>query len=448
LQTVGVFACVALFWARWTNREVFRFLLFGDSRLTCTPSQAAALGAWLVAAVGLVLAIQRGRERFRGTERNISAGAALWDPTALPFERSASLHLAALAIVVVAGVPQLYAPLGTRATELLASLQTDAQTGAEALREMEGYYEQLNRETSQASPFLGNPAVRDDKGGRYTAMTQPRRDLLENELIPGWKGEFAGAAISVNRWGMRDRDRTLAKPSGTFRIALVGESTVMGYGVGDDETFAHLLEERLNVESNQSGGRFEVLNFGAGSYAPIHRRVQIERKVLQFRPDLILYFAHQDETIGSLQWLSKSVSAGTDLEDSCLDDLVRAAEITPETPDGVTYIRLNDRLVPILSCIYQRIVNDCREASANFLWIYLPMPGVDDPRINPGLYTKLAREAGMETLDLSDWLTGVSATAVSLDSDHHPNVTGHRLIAARLFEALRGRLGLVGEAGP
>src|SRR5205823_102152 len=28
MQTVGVFACVALFWARWTNREVFRFLLF------------------------------------------------------------------------------------------------------------------------------------------------------------------------------------------------------------------------------------------------------------------------------------------------------------------------------------------------------------------------------------------------------------------------------------
>jgi hypothetical protein len=190
------------------------------------------------------------------------------------------------------------------------------------------------------------------------------------------------------------------------------------------------------------------LNFGAGSYAPIHRRVQIERKVLQFRPDLILYFAHQDETIGSLQWLSKSVSAGTDLDDSCLDDLVRVAEITPETPDGVTYIRLNDRLVPILSCIYERIVNDCREASAHLLWIYLPVPGVEDARINPGLYAKLAREAGMETLDLSDWLVGVSAAAVSLDSDHHPNAEGHRLIAARLFEALRARLGFAGQAGP
>ncbi len=449
LQTVGVFACVALFWARWTNREVFRFLLFGDSRLTCTPLQAAALGAWFVAAVGLVLAIQRGRGRFRGRERDAAGSAALWDPAALPFERSAALHLAALAIVVVAGVPQLYAPLGTRATALLASLQTDAQSATEAMREMEGYYEQLNREASQASPFLGNPVVRDDKGGRYTAMTQPRRDLLENELIPGWKGEFAGAAISVNRWGMRDRDRMLAKASGMYRIALVGSSPVMGYGVGDDETFAHLLEERLNSQPNRIAARFEVLNFGAGGYSPIHRRMQIERKVLQFRPDLILYFAHQDETIGSVQWLSKSVSAGTDLEDSCLDDLVREdAKITPETPDGVIYIRLNDRLVPILSCVYQRIVNDCREASVDLLWIYLPMPGVDDPRINPALYTKLARDAGMETLDLSDWLTGVSPTAVSLDSDHHPNAEGHRLIAARLFEVLRGRLGFVAETGP
>ena len=440
LQTVGVFLCVALFWARWADRDTFRFLLLGDSRLTCTLSQAMALGIWLVAAVALVVLIEFGRERIRGAARSGPAGARPWDPASLPFERSASLHLAALALIVVAGVPQLYAPFGPGPASALAALQTDAQSGAEAFQEMRGYYEHANEGVSQASPFLGNPAQRDDRGGRYTAMTQARRDLLEMELIPGWKGEFAGAALSVNRWGMRDRDRTLAKPPGTFRIALVGSSAVMGYGVGDDQTFANLLEEKLNSPPGASGRHAEVLNFGAGGFAPIHRRLQIERKVLQFRPDLILYFAHQDETVGSLQWLSRAVTGGIDLEDGCLADLVRQAGISNEIPDGIVYLRLNERLQPILSCIYQRIVKDCRAASVDLLCIYLPMPGVDDPRIKPALYMHLARDAGMEVLDLSDWLADVSASAVSLDSDHHPNPEGHRLIAERLFQALSARL--------
>jgi hypothetical protein len=442
LQTIGVFACVCLFWARWTNRELFRFLMFGDSRLTFSGRDAGILAASVAVAIVFGVGLQyvgQFRQRPAATDR---VPALFWDPQKLTFEQSAAAHLAALIAGVLLSVPQLHAYLGTDAARVLAVLSTDAVGGRDAMRAVEGYYERLNEGNVQAIPFLDHPqSPRNDLGGRYAAMTRPRRDLLETELIPGWQGEFAGAAISVNRWGMRDRDRTLAKSPGTFRIALVGSSPVMGYGVGDDETFARLLEEGLNARPNRQAAQYEVLNFGAGSYFPIHRRVQIERTVLQFRPDLILYFAHQDELFGSVQWVSRAVSRRIDLEDSCLDDVIRRCGITRETPDGVIYARLSQQLIPVLSCIDQRIAQSCRTAATDLVWVYLPMPGVEDARINPRLLAKLAGDAGIKVLDLTDWSTGFAPTETTLsDGDHHPSALGHRLIAERLLKALQGLL--------
>jgi len=64
---------------------------------------------------------------------------------------------------------------------------------------------------------------------------------------------------------MRDREGIhLQKPASTCRIALVGSSIVMGYGVGDNEVFARHLENRLNANLASHSPRYEVLNFGTG----------------------------------------------------------------------------------------------------------------------------------------------------------------------------------------
>ena len=54
--------------------------------------------------------------------------------------------------------------------------------------------------------------------------------------------------MSINRWGMRDRDYEQTPAPDTYRIALTGPSFVMGSGVADNEVFEWLLEDRLNRE--------------------------------------------------------------------------------------------------------------------------------------------------------------------------------------------------------
>ena len=51
----------------------------------------------------------------------------------------------------------------------------------------------------------------------------------------------------------RPRLRAHSRAPGTYRIALLGASTVMGWGVGDDEAFEALVERRLNEAPARAG---------------------------------------------------------------------------------------------------------------------------------------------------------------------------------------------------
>ena len=87
----------------------------------------------------------------------------------------------------------------------------------------------------------------------------------------------------------------MTKSDGTFRIAVLGSSIEMGWGVKHQDTYINQLEEWLNMHSARLGlvppRRFEVLNFGVAAYSPMQRLETLHDKVMQFRPDLVIYSA-------------------------------------------------------------------------------------------------------------------------------------------------------------
>ncbi len=268
-------------------------------------------------------------------------------------------------------------------------------------------------------------------------MTRPADVWLVRELIPGWTGEIAGGHITVNRLGMRDRDRTREKPPGGCRLAVVGSSVVMGYGVDDDQTFTRLLEDRLNA--GRPGGRCEVLNFGEGLSDVLHRRVITDRKVFAFGPDAIYYVAHQDELSAPVGQLTGLVVRGEPLRYG-LGDVVRQAGVTPDMDRFAVEARLQPFGRQIILALYRDLAADCRRRGVPLVWVYLPMPGVTSTPIQAAAFLDLAAEAGLTTVDLSDWWEGHDPAGVMVGgTDYHANAVGHRLIAKRFDRLLRQR---------
>jgi hypothetical protein len=120
-----------------------------------------------------------------------------------------------------------------------------------------------------------------------------RDQVRHHVLVPNSYSELRQRDFAyvqrVNNLGLRGADAPVAKPPGTFRILMLGDSFTMGKGVEDDETFAALVGADLQRLSAACGGpAIEVLNGGVDSYAPILSYLQLKTDLAALDPDLIV----------------------------------------------------------------------------------------------------------------------------------------------------------------
>jgi hypothetical protein len=98
----------------------------------------------------------------------------------------------------------------------------------------------------------------------------------------------AGAA-RINSAGFREREFTDAKPPGTYRIAVVGDSFTYGNGIRQEDRYSDLMQAQLPTH-------FEVLNFGQpGANTPEHRH-RVEMLLPQIHPDFVLLQWYVNDT--------------------------------------------------------------------------------------------------------------------------------------------------------
>jgi lysophospholipase L1-like esterase len=108
--------------------------------------------------------------------------------------------------------------------------------------------------------------------------------LIPNMDVVHSRGCFTGHVVT-NRWGFRDRDRTLEKPAGEFRIALVGDSVVEGVHVNPDQVMNIQMEKQLQQKGYKN---VEVLNFGIEGIGTTQELIMYKERIRQFHPDLVI----------------------------------------------------------------------------------------------------------------------------------------------------------------
>lgn len=281
---------------------------------------------------------------------------------------------------------------------------------------------------------------------------ESRRDR-EEHLAGGW-------FVNTNSLGMRGSDEVLAaRPD--WRVLVVGDSHSFGL-CADDETFAHLLEERLHPA--RADRSVEVLNASVGACGPWNYLGTVE-SFLELEPDLVLIVLYGGNDFSGTMTLERyfhrrGTPRATRIGRVALQRYgeLGTAAISQELGQ-VLYFESNPEDEQVAAETVVGIATqahvDCQSRGARLLCVLLPSPATVQPDpflpllapvltaygLHPGdleisdrlgdQWIASLREREIPALDLRPAIRDREAPCYWL-RDLHLNVDGHRVVAAAL----------------
>src|SRR5580704_4435694 len=116
---------------------------------------------------------------------------------------------------------------------------------------------------------------------------------------PNRSALLKGVPVSINSEGLRDREFSLEKPPGVYRVMMLGDSTTLGWGVRQEDTAAKLLERKLNEGLPAGFNHVEVINTGVGNYDTVQEVTYYETIGWKYHPDLVVlvFFINDPEPV-------------------------------------------------------------------------------------------------------------------------------------------------------
>jgi hypothetical protein len=343
-------------------------------------------------------------------------------------------------------------------------------------------------------------AVLIEGAGQLFLLMRPGYEVvfLEPDRAVGWKAvpglrfRWSGVhwyardfdvLVVVNSHGFRDRERRVAKPEGTFRVALLGDSFVEALQVPLEQTAGQVLEARLN--GGRTPARYEVLNFGISNYALGQYLLVWEAYARHFQPDVVVAFVANMQlartvvryepggfrsTVGRWLWVRPTFrySNGTLLREPArdFDEFVRAQEQLVREEFGGRRMRRRassvlatwaaqlwapaspapsppsdgrvraDEALAINLAVLRELGGQVRSTGARFViadaGAYLDAPGSTLPVI----LASLCRDEGFGYVPLGQRLVGSQwrGQPVKWPHDGHLNVHGNTLFAEAVHE--------------
>ena len=355
-------------------------------------------------------------------------------------------------------------PMGWgKAREVIESTRSPELNRADRESSAAGYYEGLigGGEGPQggrgelALKLLGKPTEWVRFHASDVTYPLPDGDFLQFELKSNVRKTLFGRPFTTNAHGMRDREYTKEKPEGTFRIAVLGSSMDMGWGIGTEETYVNLLEDWLNAHAAKRGieRRFQILNFAVAAYSPLQRLESYRRKAREFHPDMVIYSATMLDTRLMEIHLCDLFRGRSDLGFDFVRSAVSAAGLTDadlriDEEDRLVYKdlvkqKLRDQYWPLYDDVMNELAAECRAENVALACVIIPRVGkadAPDARAEPVARLKgIAAHHAIPLFDLSGTFDGREAALFEIASwDDHPNALGHQRLFLGLSRALVG----------
>lgn len=346
--------------------------------------------------------------------------------------------LASLARPWLACVALLVLPLAYPASPLVQALRGVARIDSEIeMARADGYYEQLIRSPEDrrgnrpADPPPGFKPFSD------SGLVDELRDYRRRALRPNLDARWNGTTFRTNDLGFRGPAISRGKPPGTFRVVVLGSSNTMGHGVDDEQTYARLLEGWLAGRVGP-GRRVEVINMAVSGDSPTQQLLRLQFDVPALDPDWILNDITALDLSLEEQHLRWVLGKGVDVPLDFVREALGRSGVDPDDSPEEFHRKFRPYLKPTLDRTFEAWASGAKRIGVPFTVVILPR--ADSKTESPGLF-RLYRDmsdrhalrycdlsAAFDRLELDDYRIG--------PWDHHPNALGHRLIFARLLDAL------------
>jgi lysophospholipase L1-like esterase len=303
-------------------------------------------------------------------------------------------------------------------------------------------------------------------GDNFRALDDP---VQRYDNLPG--GEFSVTFVDapgaqprvvralINADGFRGPRVPRERTPDVSRVACVGDSHTFGWGVGEDETWPAVLDRKLDATIGP--GRVEVLNAGVDGYDCEQERLWLERSVLDFKPDLVVWqcflndVAMRDQPLKDSQkpgWLLRLLHPdrggviGALRKTSCALDLV--AERTYQRLAFDLYGSARDVMYAADDPAWLRAQAALRAAKASteargarfvvVLFPFLHRTGSElVGRRAHALMADFCRGAGIEVLDLDPLFEPLDVEALRVHPrEYHANARAYELAGTRIADWL------------
>src|SRR5262249_1399115 len=107
------------------------------------------------------------------------------------------------------------------------------------------------------------------------------------ELIPDLSVQFMNKQVTTNSQGFRGSEHNISKGNQIIRIIGLGDSSMFGWGVTDEECFLFILQKYLN-QSRSFNIEWEIINTAVPGYNAVMEVETLKEKGLHYKPDIVI----------------------------------------------------------------------------------------------------------------------------------------------------------------
>lgn len=273
--------------------------------------------------------------------------------------------------------------------------------------------------------------------------------------------------VRVNSRGLRGPEIPYAKPAGTYRVLVIGDSFTFGAQVEEDQTFVARLGEYLRAEADRVGvntPEIETINAGVDGWNTHNELAWLKAEGVRYDPDLVIlmYYTGNDpgenfdwakalkrngvnaepDPVPTMQELRKSLAGASAVY--TLFETGVVAKLVPlpaQTDLDTSPVRARRSMDPDRKErgweISGDLISQLRQFSddRDFRLVVVGIPTVEhvmEPERSPTPIVAIARNAGADVVDLLEPFQATSSEfrdTLYFPKDKHWTPTGHALAA-------------------